>query len=103
MVLEPIDTFDVTAYCDYGETRSGRITKENHTIASDWSVIPKGTKVMIENRPYIYTVEDTGSKVKGNRVDIYMPDYNDCINWGIPEKEVYIVTYKNVKVDFTKD
>lgn len=56
------------------KTASGTTCKEGRTVAADWSVIPKGTKIYIENDPLpggdgYYIVEDCG--VKGQMVDIF--------------------------------
>ena len=90
--LELIGTFTATAYCpcvkccgiwsedhpsrgeDYVQkTRAGTIPEEGRTIAADWDVLPKGSEVVINGHPYI--VEDTGSAVKGNHVDIFFESH----------------------------
>lgn len=65
-----------TAYCDRGVTGSGAQTRRG-TIAADPSVLPLGSVVRITSplRAYsgTYTVTDTGSKVTGRKVDIFVP------------------------------
>lgn len=50
-------------------------------ISVDPSVIPLGSKVWVEG--YGEAIAgDTGGAIKGNTIDIYMPSYEDAINWG---------------------
>ena len=96
------DTFIVTAYCsckvccgDYSpevtgrpsQTASGTTPKENHTIAVDPKVIPLGTHVWIDGKEYV--AEDTGSAIKGNRIDIYFNSHEQALQWGKRSKTVY--------------
>lgn len=90
--------FKLTAYCNCstccgqwagGATASGAMPKSNHTIAADTSVIPFGTKVMINGVTYV--VEDTGSAIKGNKIDIYMSNHQDALNFGVQYAEVFII------------
>ena len=69
------------------QTASGTTCLEGQTVAADWSIFPKGTKLYIENDPLggdgIYIVEDKGSAVKGYIIDIYAEDgetgnYSTC-------------------------
>lgn len=104
--LELIGTFTATAYCpcvkccgiwsedhpsrgeDYVQkTRAGTIPEEGRTIAADWDVLPKGSEVVINGHPYI--VEDTGSAVKGNHVDIFFESHEAACEFGIQQIEVY--------------
>jgi 3D (Asp-Asp-Asp) domain-containing protein len=65
-----------TAYCLHGPTESGAQTRRG-TMAADPRVIPVGSVVSItspvEQYSGTYTVTDTGAKVKGHRVDIFVP------------------------------
>lgn len=88
--------FITTGYCHCkiccnkadGITASGNIVKPNHTIAADISILPLGTEVIIDG--IVYTVEDTGSKVKGNKIDIYYSSHSEAKLHGRQEKEVYV-------------
>lgn len=82
-----IGNFKITAYCIYGRTASGTTTTANRTIAADPSVLPYGTEVIINGQKYV--VEDTGGAIKNNRIDIYMSTYNEAINWGVRNVDVY--------------
>jgi 3D (Asp-Asp-Asp) domain-containing protein len=65
-----------TAYCDRGATKSG-IRAQRGVVAADLRRLPLGTKlrVIAPGEPYagIYTVLDTGSKIRGRALDLYMP------------------------------
>lgn len=78
-----------------GITASGTPVKENHTIASDWDVLPPGTKVFIENIG-IRTVEDKGAAVKGNHIDVYInKNHNEVSNMGVKNAKVYLLGDSN--------
>lgn len=80
---------------EYGITASGTRVKEWHTIAAG-PELPFGTQVFIpyfEDKPNkgIFVVEDRGSAIKANCLDIYMPNNEDCMNFGVRELDVYIL------------
>jgi len=104
--LRLIGTFTATAYCpcvkccgvwskdhpsrgeDYVQrTASGTIPEQGRTIAADWDILSPGSQVLINGESY--TVEDTGSAVKGNRIDIYFDSHEAAREWGRKEVEVY--------------
>lgn len=60
----------------------------NKTIATDWDIIPPGTEVMING--IIYTVEDKGGAIKGNKIDIYVGTESLADDLGVYYTEVYI-------------
>ncbi|NOU98333.1 DUF348 domain-containing protein [Paenibacillus sp. LMG 31456] len=62
----------------YGLTSSGTRVTEGRTIAVDPKVIPLGWWVYIDGLGF-RRAEDTGSAVKGNKVDVYF-DSNDYAN-----------------------
>lgn len=94
---ETILTVTVTAYCSCpiccgksdGITSSGTQAKEKHTIAVDPHVIPIGSEVYLEGLG-IFTAEDTGGAIKGNRIDIYMEDHNQALLFGVQETKAYL-------------
>lgn len=51
------------------------------TVAVDPSVIPFGTYLYIEDYGYAVAA-DKGSAIKGNEVDIFFNNYDECYNWG---------------------
>ena len=82
-----------TAY--YGDTITSTGVKPivGRTIAVDPKVIPYGTKVYIPQLNKVFIAEDCGSAIKGNRIDIFMESYDDCINWGY--KDITIIILNN--------
>ena len=79
-----LGTFKAYAYNGAGTTASA-----NRTVAVDPKVIPLGSKLMINGK--IYVAEDTGGFIKGKKIDIFMPSYNDCIQWGVRNVKVYLI------------
>lgn len=76
----------------YGITASGKIVKENHTIAADWTVFPVGTKVYIEDVS-VRVVEDRGSAIKGKKLDLYIPKLENALEWGVRSRDVYVIKW----------
>lgn len=70
-------------------TASGTRATAGRTIAADTSVLPFGTKVMINGQ--IYTVEDTGGAIVGNRIDIFFNSHQDALEFGRRVATVYKV------------
>ena len=50
-------------------------------VAVDPEIIPLGTKLEIKDMG-IYTAEDTGGKIKGNRIDIYFKTREEAKSFG---------------------
>lgn len=66
------------------------------TVAVDPTVVPYGTRMFIitSDGSYIYgvaTAEDCGSAIKGDRLDLYMPTYAECIQFGYQRCTVYFL------------
>lgn len=70
-------------------TASGNRAVAGVTIAVDPTIIPYGTKVEING--HVYTAHDTGSAIKGNRIDVYFADHSEAWNFGRQEAEVFLV------------
>ena len=61
------------------------------TIAADLNVFPLGTVLFVPGYGY-GVVADTGSAIKGNRLDLYYETVKDVYNqWGKKTVDVYIV------------
>ena len=71
-----------TAYTGDSITSTGKKPKWG-TIAVDPKVIPYGTKVYIKELNKVFTAEDCGGGIKGNKIDIYMNSQSACNNWGV--------------------
>ena len=85
------DTVRATAYthtdqgCD-NVTASGTVVHWG-TVAVDPRYIPYGTRmfIMASDGSYVYgiaTAEDCGGDIKGDRMDLYMPTYEQCREFG---------------------
>ena len=99
--IEPVvQSFTVTAYCccekccgkninhpAYGVTATGTKATDGRTIAVAPNAIPLGSTVYLNNQPYI--AEDTGSAIKGNKIDIFINDHQRAQNFGVQEMEIY--------------
>ena len=90
--------FKITAYCNCskccgkwagGKTASGTTPTAGRTIAVDPSVIPLGSRVIIDGHTYV--AEDTGSAIKGNKIDMYFNSHSEALNWGVKYKNISIV------------
>jgi len=89
---------------EYGVTCSGSRATYGRTVAVDPKVIPLGSKLFIEfpnkykNLTGVYTAEDTGSAIKGNRIDIYLGEdypndhtvHNLCLDFGIQNVKIHL-------------
>lgn len=75
-------TVKAYAYTGGGYTATGTKAKYG-TLAVDPKVIPYGTKVYIKELDKVFTAEDCGGGIKGNKVDIYMNSQSACRNWGV--------------------
>ena len=64
-------------------TYLGTKCREGYTIAVDPKVIPLGTKVYIPQFGKVFVAEDTGSAIKGKKIDIFMNSYAKAMKWGI--------------------
>ncbi|RDY29217.1 hypothetical protein CHL78_002605 [Romboutsia weinsteinii] len=78
-----------TAYAGDTITSTGTVPKWG-TIAVDPTIIPYGTKVYIPEFDKVFIAEDTGSAIKGNRIDIFMDTEEHCNEWGIRSIEIYL-------------
>ena len=100
--MEYMGVFNVTAYCPceqccgiwatnrpngvvYGA--SGARLKANHSIAVDPTVIPYGTKVVINQIAYV--AEDCGGAIKGNRIDIYFENHDEALAFDARNYDVF--------------
>lgn len=81
----------------YGITFSGVTVKRDlySTIAADLRTFPIGSILFIPDYGY-GVVADTGSAIKGNKIDLYYETVEDVYNnWGKREVEVYLVEKGN--------
>jgi 3D (Asp-Asp-Asp) domain-containing protein len=86
--------FTGTAYCKGTTTASG-VNVRTGIAASDPGILPVGSVVNIStgNTKYngVYTIMDTGPKVQGRHVDIYMWSCNDALAFGRQDIELTVL------------
>ncbi|MBD8034106.1 MULTISPECIES: LysM peptidoglycan-binding domain-containing protein [Solibacillus] len=75
-----------TAYCEgcSGTTANGTNLRANphlKVIAVDPRIIPLGTKVWVEGYGEAIAA-DTGGAIKGNKIDVFIPNLNNAYEWG---------------------
>ncbi len=88
---------NVSAYCacakccgkTNGITASGAKAKANHTIAAP-STYKFGTKIEIAGMG-VYTVEDRGGAIKGNKIDIYFNSHAEALKFGRRNLKIRVV------------
>jgi len=91
-----LGNFKLTYYCscelccdvETGITATGAPVVEGRTIAVDPRVIPYGTQVIIGG--HVFTAEDCGGAIKGNRIDIYVNDHQKALELGVNYADVYL-------------
>ena len=92
-----LGNYKLTYYCsceiccdvETGITATGTPVVEGQTIAVDPNVIPYGTQVIING--HVFTAEDCGGAIKGNRIDIYVNDHDRANALGVNYADVYLV------------
>lgn len=82
-----------TAYSQTGITASGEWT-HRHVVAADPAILPIGTRIQIKHAGRYsgeYVVADTGAKVEGRHLDLYVPSTLECKKFGIKRVSVKIL------------
>lgn len=82
------ELYKITAYCacmkccgkTNGITAMGTKATEGRTIAAS-SKFALGTKLNVNG--HIYTVEDRGGAITGNKIDIYVSSHAAALAWGV--------------------
>jgi 3D (Asp-Asp-Asp) domain-containing protein len=87
-------SFTATAYCSGTRTASGTKVAEG-IVAADPTLVPIGSVIRVSGlEPRyngIYTVMDTGSKIRGRRLDFYIRDCSAAAKFGRRPARVSIV------------
>ncbi len=95
--------FTVTFYSEWDDgkvpmhptfriARNGRVPQQFLSIAVDPAVIPLGSLVYIPTLANtVFIAEDTGSAIKGNRIDVYVSDVRLALSQGITPHPVYVI------------
>ncbi len=79
----------VTAYGHGGMTSSGSKARKG-TIAADVSLFPYGTQMYVPGYGW-GEVQDTGSAIRGNHIDVFIPEEKDAIAWGRKFLDVTVI------------
>lgn len=74
-------------------TYSGTVPTAGHTLSADLERFPLGTKLLIDGT--VYTVEDMGGGVTGDRLDIYFDTHQEALDYGLKDVEVFAVLEEN--------
>lgn len=90
-----LGNYKITAYCGCSKccgksdciTASGTKATQGRTVAAP-KTLPFGTKLNIGGK--IYTVEDRGGAIKGNRIDVYFNSHSEALKFGVKYLDVYI-------------
>ncbi|MFB3904360.1 MAG: 3D domain-containing protein [Acidobacteriota bacterium] len=86
--------FVATAYSVRGTTASG-VTVNTGIVAADPDVLPIGSVIELKlgSHSGIYTVLDTGGFIKGNRIDIYVPDSDQALEFGRRQVKIRVLRH----------
>lgn len=85
---EPV-IFTATAYTWTGNRTATGTWPSRGTVATDPRVIPMGTRMHIEGYGEAVAA-DTGGAIKGQKLDLYMDDVNECLQWGRRKVQIQI-------------
>ena len=90
----PPTNYVATAYSLRGRTASGRLVAKG-LIAADPRHLPLGSRVRLEAGPYSgeYLVADTGSLVRGKRIDIWTPSSREAMRFGRRTVKLAVLSY----------
>ncbi len=67
----------------YGLTFTGTRAREGRTIAVDPGLIPLGSRVYIHELRGFRYAEDTGGAIHGHRIDLFMNEVPEALEWGM--------------------
>ena len=89
-------TYKVTAYCPCakccgkasGRTAAGTKATAGRTVAAS-SQFAFGTQLNIGG--HVYTVEDRGGAINGNKIDIFVNSHAEALQWGVRYLPVNVV------------
>jgi len=82
-----------TAYSVTGITTSGEYT-HRHVVAADPDILPIGSRIKIRHAGKYsgeYVVADTGQKIVGRKLDIYLPNTVECKKFGKKPVRVNVI------------
>jgi 3D (Asp-Asp-Asp) domain-containing protein len=90
----PPVSYVATAYSLRGRGASGLGVRKG-TIAADPRVLPFGSRIRLDAGPYTgeYIVTDSGSAVKGNKIDVWVPTYGEACRFGRRTVKLTVLSY----------
>lgn len=86
-------SYVATAYSVTGITASGEWT-HRHAVAADPDILPIGSRIKVKRAGRYsgeYVVADTGAKIVGRKLDIYMPSTIECKRFGSRRVRVWVI------------
>jgi len=85
-------SFQATAYTLKGRTRLGTQVRRG-VIAADPRVLPLGSVVQLRAGKYsgVYTVHDTGGRIRGNVIDVWVPDKREARQFGRRKIKLHVL------------
>lgn len=108
--IEPVNLgeFKLTAYCScskccgkWAENRpldangneivygaSGDRLTAGYSVAVDPTVIPYGTKLLINGQEY--EAQDCGGAIKNKRIDVYFNNHADAVQFGVQYADIFL-------------
>ena len=92
--VAPPTNYVATAYSLHGRTASGRPVAKG-LIAADPRHLPLGSRVRLEAGSYSgeYLVADTGTLIRGKRVDIWTPSSREAMRFGRRTVKLTVLSY----------
>lgn len=86
--------FSATAYCKGTTTASG-VNVRSGIAAADPDLLPVGSVVQVDapgtRNDGVYTIMDTGPKVQGRHLDLYMWSCNEALKFGRPGVKIVVL------------
>lgn len=70
---------------------NGEKLKVGEHIAVDFKVIPMNSLVYIPQLGKVFKAVDTGSAIRGAKIDILMATKQQCKNWGVRTIEIIVL------------
>lgn len=90
--------YDACVACcgkDDGITSTGTLATPGRTVAVDPTVIPYGSRIIIDGKTYI--AEDCGGSIKGAAIDIFFGSHEEALNWGIRMIDIIVLSAEAAK------
>ena len=87
--------FIATAYSVEGTGAAGKWSHPG-TVAADRKILPLNSRIRVYGAGQYsgeYTVEDTGGKVDGHHIDLYMPSHAEAKAFGRQRVKVVVLSY----------